>query len=240
LSQKNPKSILPRNTLTNIIKKETEKYGLEEVELKTNTLKGRFRSKRSLYANGRGVISPMHRVEKLVVSMIPRRAAMRQPYTVQECLELANSLINKSVTQVELVQWKRKMLGRNFKEENTGRVGLKGWRNFVRRNKCYLSKGTVVRFDMKRDEWCKSQNFIQMYDVIYENLAQTGLAEKWEEEKMVDKEGNIVMDEEHMYGRPTKYNLTHPEKMIFVDEVGDNTSQANDGNKTVTTYVTGN
>jgi hypothetical protein len=56
---------------------------------------------------------------------------------------------------------------------------------------------------------------------------------------MLDKEGNIVMDEEHMYGRPTKYNLTHPEKLIFVDEVGDNTSQANDGNKTGTKYVTG-
>jgi hypothetical protein len=180
----------------------------------------------------------MHRVEKLVVSMILRRAAMRQPYTVQECLELANSLIDKYVTQVQLVQWKRKMLGRNFKEDNAGSVGLKWWRNFVRRNKCHLSIRKAVRFDMKRNEWCKSDNFIQIYDVIYENLAEKGLAEKWEEQKMLDKEGNIVMDEEHMYGCPTKYNLTHPEKLIFVDEVGDNTSQANDGNKTGTKYVT--
>jgi hypothetical protein len=202
LSQTNPKSILPRNNLTNIIKKATEKYGLEEGELKTNTLKGRFRSTISLYANGRGVNSPMHRVEKLVVSMILRRAAMRQPYTVQECLELANSLIDKSVTQVQLVQWKRKMLGRHFKEDNAGRVGLKWWRNFVRCIKCHLSIGKAVRFDMKRNEWCKSENF----SVIYENLAEKGLAKKWEEEKMLDKEGNIVMDEEHVYGRTTKYN----------------------------------
>jgi hypothetical protein len=182
----------------------------------------------------------MHRVEKLVVSMILRRAAMRQPYTVQKCLELSNSLIDKSVTQVQLVQWKNKMLGRNFKEDNSGRVGLKWWRNFVKRNKCHLSIGKAVRFDMKRNEWCKSENFRQIYDVIYEKLAEKVLAEKWEEEKMLDKEDNIVTDEADMYGRPTKYRLNHPEKLIFVDEVGDNTSQANDGNKTGTKYVTGN
>jgi hypothetical protein len=56
---------------------------------------------------------------------------------------------------------------------------------------------------------------------------------------MLDKEGNIVTDEADMYGSPTKYRLTHPEKLIFVDEVGDNTSQANDGNNTGTKYVTG-
>jgi hypothetical protein len=123
----------------------------------------------------------MHRIEKLVVSMILRRAAMRQPYTVQECLELTSFLIYKSVTQVQLVQWKRKTLGRNFKEDNAGRVGLKWWRNFVRQNKCHLSIGKAVRFDMKHNEWCKSDNLSQMYDIIYEKLTEKGLAEKWEE-----------------------------------------------------------
>jgi hypothetical protein len=41
--------------------------------------------------------------------MIVRRAAMRQPYTARQCLELANSLIEKSVRQVQLVEWKQKM-----------------------------------------------------------------------------------------------------------------------------------
>jgi hypothetical protein len=58
--------------------------------------------------------------------------------------------------------------------------------------------------------------------------------------KCMMSSGNIVTDEADMYGRPTKYHLTHPEKLIFVDEVGDNTSQANDGNRTGTKYVTGN
>jgi hypothetical protein len=164
---------------------------------------------------------------------------MPQPYTVHECLELANSLIDKSVTQVQLVQWKQKMLVCNFTEENVGRVGLKWWRNFVKRYTVHLSIGKAIRFDMRRNEWCKLETFQKMYDFIYDKLSEKGLAEVWETENMLDKEGNEVTNKEDMHGRPTKYNLTHPEKLIFVDEVGYNISQANDGNKTGTKYVTG-
>jgi hypothetical protein len=70
--QTNPTASLPRNILVNIIKEATEKYGLEECELKTCTLIGRFRKNIVQYANGRDVNSPMVRVEKLLVSMILR------------------------------------------------------------------------------------------------------------------------------------------------------------------------
>jgi hypothetical protein len=84
------------------------------------------------------------------------------------------------------------------------------------------------------------ENFETMYDFIYDKLAEKKSAEVWEEEKMLDRKGNIVTNKEDMYGRPKKYNLTHPEKLIFVDEVGETTSQANGGDKTGTKYVTGN
>jgi hypothetical protein len=56
---------------------------------------------------------------------------------------------------------------------------------------------------------------------------------------MLDKHGNEVRDKDDMYGRPKKFYLTHPEKLIFVYEVGGTTSQATDGNKTGTKYVMG-
>ena len=34
----------------------------------------------------------------------------------------------------------------------------------------------------------------------------------------------------NLFGRKTKYLLTHPEMLLFVDEVGDSMSQKNDGN----------
>jgi hypothetical protein len=89
---------------------------------------------------------------------------MRQTYIVRECLELANSLIDKSSTQVQLVEWKQKMLGRNFTEDNGGRVGLKWWRSFVKRHKAHISIRKAIRLDVKRNEWCKLENFQKMYD----------------------------------------------------------------------------
>jgi hypothetical protein len=53
----------------------------------------------------------------------------------------------------------------------------------------------------------------ELYDWVYQN-----------------REGNIVSeDDEARYGHKTKHVLTHPECMLFVDEVGSNTSQKQDG-----------
>jgi hypothetical protein len=78
-----------------------------------------------------------------------------------------------------------------------------------------------------------------MYNIIYPKLSEIGISEMWEAEKMLDKGGNTVTDEANTYGRPAKFNIVKPKKLLFVDEVGDNTSQANDGNKTRKKYITG-
>ena len=68
-----------------------------------------------------------------------------------------------------------------------------------------------------------------MYTHVYEGMVHAGVAEKLDEEIMMDKEGNEVLDHRLMYGRPTKYKVTHPEKILFVDEAGSNTNQKDDG-----------
>jgi hypothetical protein len=46
----------------------------------------------------------------------------------------------------------------------------------------------------------------------------------------LDRHGKIFQTEEEAYGRKTKYLLKHPEKLIFVDEVGKNILQKGDDN----------
>jgi hypothetical protein len=58
---------------------------------------------------------------------------------------------------------------------------------------------------------------------------EAGVAVKFEEEMMFDKEGNITDDPEKMYGRPLKYMIIRPEQCVFVDETGCNTNCKNDG-----------
>jgi hypothetical protein len=87
-------------------------------------LKLRFR-RNTIISRGMGPDSPMERVEKLILSAILQRAAMHQPLNVTECIHLLNSLIDKSVIQKELVEWKIHVFGNNFCEEGSDCVGKK-------------------------------------------------------------------------------------------------------------------
>jgi hypothetical protein len=56
------------------------------------------------------------------------------------------------------------------------------------------------------------------------------VAEKLDHDVWQDINNNIVQTETEAYGRKTRYSLLHPEKLVFVDEVGENISQKGDGN----------
>jgi hypothetical protein len=198
---------LPNGTLSVIIKEATEKYDLEKGQLKLIALKERFRRGIATYANGLGLNSPMMGIEKHLVSITLCRAAIRCPHTVPECIELANSLITDSVTQLELVKWKKEVLGKKIREERAHTVGYKWWHNFVRCHKVRLSIGKAARFNMKRNEWCKKENFKTMYDFIYNELAECRFSDEWDDAQMLDRKGNIAHTIEDMYGQPTKITL---------------------------------
>jgi hypothetical protein len=68
-----------------------------------------------------------------------------------------------------------------------------------------------------------------MYNAVYDEMVHAGIAEKVMEDVMYDVSGNITNDKTKMYGRPTKYILTRPEELLFVDETGCNTNMKQDG-----------
>ncbi len=87
----------------------------------------------------------------------------------------------------------------------------------------------TVKFDSKRADWCNYLNMEEMYHEIYRNLCSTGIACEHPEAQWRDKNGEVVETEEEAFGCKTRYELIHPDHFIFVDEVGNNTSQAKDG-----------
>jgi hypothetical protein len=50
-----------------------------------------------------------------------------------------------------------------------------------------LDIGKAVRFDMKRNEWCKQDNLLAIYYNVYCKLAEKGIAKELDEEVMLDK-----------------------------------------------------
>ena len=67
-----------------------------------------------------------------------------------------------------------------------------------------------------------------MYELIIEELCLAGVAEELDTPKWMDMNGKEV-DEELAYGCKVTHAVTYPEWIIFMDEVGSDTSQKGDG-----------
>jgi hypothetical protein len=67
-----------------------------------------------------------------------------------------------------------------------------------------------------------------MYDDVYDAMVEAGVAKKLDEPIWVNNEG-IETDEKDAFGRKATHALCHPDYVVFVDEVGCNTSQEGDG-----------
>jgi hypothetical protein len=131
----------------------------------------------------------------------------------------------------EVTEWKKKNLPDDDDDEGTKNsyLGKSYWRNFKKRHP-ELKAQRAVRFDSKREDWCTYKNFEMMYAGVYAAMVSSRVAIELEEEVMVRLDGSITSNKEEQAGRKTKYLLTRPEFVLFVDEVGCNTSQKNDGN----------
>jgi hypothetical protein len=71
--------------------------------------------------------------------------------------------------------------------------------------------------DTKWNTWVTKENFVNMYENVYKEMVLVGIAEKKEE------------DIEYGTGLPSKFQLTKPDFLLFVDKTGCNTNQLKDG-----------
>ena len=69
-----------------------------------------------------------------------------------------------------------------------------------------------------------------MYQEVYEEMVKEGVATKNTDEEVLITDGGPTTDANTATGLPTRYTMCRPDKLIFVDEVGSNTSITKDGN----------
>ena len=80
-----------------------------------------------------GQVTPLLRIEPLIVEIILQMARIRQCLNPSKGLQLVNSLIKGTKIQDELVEWKK----RNT-PNNTGALGTGYWHGFLRRHRTKL------------------------------------------------------------------------------------------------------
>jgi hypothetical protein len=101
----------------------------------------------------------MEGIEGHLLAAIIRRAVLRQPFSCAEGLELTNSLIEGTTTQLDIMSWKKANLKNGPDDDSFASLGTQYWQNFCRRNRNLISAKKAVIFDSKRDDWCRLDNF---------------------------------------------------------------------------------
>jgi hypothetical protein len=100
---------------------------------------------------------------------------------------------------------------------------------FLKRNQHLIRAKKPLRFETKRAEWCTYQNMLEMYNKVYSHLVEVGLAVRHPEPVLRYGNGDVVVGEQLAFGKKSHFELIHPDWVVFVDEVGNNTSQTKDG-----------
>jgi hypothetical protein len=162
-------------TFEKVIEKVCDKYNIERNEIQMETALSRNKVGRKLKVYHHGTESPMAGIEGHLLAVILRRAALHQPVSCAEGLGLANSLIEGTLTPLDIMAWKKAHLKNVPDDDLFGRLGTRYWQFFCGRNANLISANKAARFDSKRDDWCHLDIFEDMYDDVYERLWESGI-----------------------------------------------------------------
>ena len=168
-------------------------------------------------------------LEPMLVELLLQRAKMGYPLQQNEGLAFANSLIQGSDYQKELIKYQKQNVRMKTTNNNIGKLSTKYWRNFLRRNSSVIDNGIPVSQAVCRKEWSTYANFKLMYDLCYEQMDKANLLQPLEKPVWMNLQGSIV-EKDAAVGLKVAYRCKHSDYMIFVDEVGNNTNMKDDGN----------
>ena len=217
------RKLVSNGTLKNICKSMEDEYALPEGSINSESVR-----KRVARNNVSGVkpqtTSPLDEVEPIIVEYCIRLANMGAALDKEQCLSLVNSSIEGTSHQEYLSEFKKKR-----KLDDDESAGNGWYRGFIERNSDYVVRKNGRIKDLKRHTWCTYENFERMYNSIYRQMVNSNVAKELSDEVYLDRNGNIVDDEEDSYGLPTKYIVTHPDYILFVDECGKNTNMKTSG-----------
>jgi hypothetical protein len=154
---------------------------------------------------------------------------MRQPLNVFEGLAFVNSLVEgKNGKMIQLASRREEDGNNSLLMGKRGPCLVKsGIRGFGKDMVTFL-KRKKVRSSQNRAKWSIYRNFLQMYDEVYDATVVAGVARKLDFPIWVKHHG-IETSEADAFGRMATHTLCRPDNVIFVDEVGCNTSQEGDG-----------
>jgi hypothetical protein len=180
----------------------------------------------------------MEQIEPMLVELCIQLGRARQPLKCKNFIPLVNSILKGTLTEKQVCEFKERYShgagGGKEHETNSNanlsaELGIGYYYGFLKRNGHKLVSRHGEKFAANRSDWSTYQNFARMYDGVYDEMVAAGVAKHLDEKVWMDISGNIVECKEKAYGMQVDTVLTHPNYVLFVDEVGNNTNQKKDG-----------
>ena len=160
----------------------------------------------------------MEKVKPVILKFALWKQEAGQPITSGEGIELATSLIKDTPVELEVQQFQKSRHGKD-----TWCLTNSYWRGFMRRHALPLSRAKGTRIAACRSEWTTFENILEMYNLIYAQMVDAGLARSLsiEEQFWVNHCGDRVETEEEAFGSKIDVDITHPEWILFGDQKED-------------------
>lgn len=219
---------VPNGRSLEIVNEVKRKYDLNEESFSYETVRSRVKNNNPT-GIGKQIQSPLAPIEPEIVDWCIRLSEMGEALTKYELMELTDDIIRGTKYETDFLEYRTKVGIENNSEENsTAIVGEAWFQNFMTRWSMELKKGKCKIQDTQRHTWCITENFENMYDCVYKSMVACKVAVELDHEVMFNKDGEEVDDVALMYGRPTRFKLTKPERCVYVDETGCNTNMTKD------------
>ena len=203
-----------------------------DVDVKETTIISRV--KRGNFINVKtGVRSPMERLEPTLCCMLKFGSRMGQYVSQRSCIDIANELIKGKKIGRRVAEWmlkhnpatRRKLLynPHYYPPEEVGWGWFVGFRN---RYKEITSK-YISNVKHYRVTWSTYAMLLDMYKMVYGLFLEWQHAIELPESQWQDQHGNEVPEDEAI-GCKVEYKLLYPDRVLTMDETGDNGNQSGD------------
>ena len=168
------KKRLKRGRLDDIIKEVKERNSLpDDIVIDKPLIRQRMKQNIFVSVGHAGLSSPLTKIEPEIVETLIQLSKMRQSLTPSQSVKLINSMITGTDIQQKLISFKQK-----YSHGGDGTVGVGYWNGFKKRNADKIVSKRGQKYELDRDNWTTYSNFLQMYDQIYEEMEEAGVARK--------------------------------------------------------------
>ena len=157
-----------------------------------------------------GQLSPMFDVEPQFFSIIVNISKICQRISSTQGFWLAKSLMEGKPIETKLNNDKEH---NSFTSGNTGwgtngaTLGVDYWRGFMACNSHLIESKSSQKFSVEISNWSTYQNYNQMYEHMYNEMVEAGVARKLDVPVWMNENGEVFKKKRYMFGKKITHQM---------------------------------